>query len=47
MNYDDTLIAWWIIDSETGKEQLVELVSGKILAAKNKYGVIEAVDAGY
>ncbi len=44
MNYDDTLIAWWMVDSETGIEQLVELVSGKILATKNKYGIIEEIN---
>ena len=41
MNYDSTLEAKWVVDSETSEEYLICLTTGKVLAVRDKFGRIQ------
>jgi hypothetical protein len=43
MNYDDTLRAQWVVDSESGVQYLIDLETGKVLGMKDEKGRFQNV----
>lgn len=41
--FDETLQASWVVDSETSIQYLIDLTTGKVLAVKDENGVIQNV----